>query len=239
MKKHRDEVEIQKDYYARSARSYDEKHVCDGDEHFFALSFLISILDFYGIRSILDIGAGTGRVPAYVRNVRPDIRTIGIEPVRELREIGYKKGILRNELIDGDATQLQFEDGEFDMVCEFAALHHIKYPELVVAEMLRVSRKAVFISDCNNFGQGTPLVRAVKQIINLLGFWKAADFIKTRGKGYNISEGDGLAYSYSVFNNYNQIRKECMRIHFLNTMDGGPNLYRTAGHVALLGVKSY
>lgn len=238
MKKDIDEVEMQRQYYAQTAKDYDPMHVNEGDEHFFALSFLLSTLDFYGIRSILDIGSGTGRVPAYVKSVRPDITIIGIEPVKELREIGYKKGLLCNELIDGDATQLRYEDGEFDMVCEFAALHHIKHPELVVAEMLRVSRKAIFISDSNNYGQGAPLMRAVKQMINFVGLWKAADFIKTKGKGYMTSDGDGLAYSYSVFNNYKQIRQACRCIHFLNTMDGGPNLYRTAGHIALLGVKS-
>lgn len=81
------------------------------------------------------------------------------------------------------------------------------------------------------------MARAVKQIINLLGLWKVADRIKTRGKEYTISEGDGLAYSYSVYNNYRQIRRMCSRAQLLNTSDAGINHYRTAGHVALLGIK--
>lgn len=31
--------------------------------------------------------------------------------------------------------------------------------------------------------------------------WKAFDFVRTRGKWYQISEGDGLLYSYSVYDN--------------------------------------
>lgn len=231
------EEEFQGAYYARTAANYDAMHMAEGDEHYLSLCFMVSILDIFGIRSILDIGSGTGRVPAYIKTIRPDVKVVGVEPVKELREIGYQKGLQCHELIEGDATQLQFENGEFDIVCGFAALHHIRRPELAVSEMLRVSRKAVFISDSNNFGQGTQLMRTIKQIINALGLWKVADFIKTKGRGYIISEGDGLAYSYSVFNNYQQIRKECDRLHLLNTMNGGWDLYKTAGHVALLGVK--
>jgi hypothetical protein len=104
--------------------------------------------------------------------------------------------------------------------------------------MLRVAQRAIFISDSNNFGQGGRLSRFLKQAINSVGLWPIADQIKTKGKGYAISEGDGLYYSYSVFNNYEQIATKCQSVHMLNTIDGGPNLYRTASHVALLGIKS-
>ena len=67
--------------------------------------------------------------------------------------------------------------------------------------------------------------------------WPLADWIKTRGKGYTISDGDGLAYSYSVFNDYPQIAANCSSVHMLNTSNAGPNLYRTASHVALFGIK--
>jgi ubiquinone/menaquinone biosynthesis C-methylase UbiE len=144
---------------------------------------------------------------------------------------------LEANLIHGDARQLQSAEGAFDLVCAFGLLHHLKNQKPVVAEMLRVARKATLISDSNNFGQGSSMARAVKQIINLLGLWKVADRIKTRGKEYTISEGDGLAYSYSVYNNYRQIRRMCSRVHLLNTSDAGINHYRTAGHVALLGIK--
>jgi hypothetical protein len=103
--------------------------------------------------------------------------------------------------------------------------------------MLRVAGRAVFISDCNNFGQGSLLGRGLKQCLNALHLWPLADFIKTRGRGYTLSEGDGLAYSYSVFNDYRQIREKCRSVHVLNTSDAGRNPYRTASHVALLGIK--
>ena len=228
---------MQRRYYAETASRYEAMHVNERDEHSFALGLLVASVDFLQVRSILDVGSGTGRAIRHLKKHRPDLRVVGIEPVKELREVGYSLGTAEADLVDGDANHLEFGAGEFDLVCEFAALHHMRRPELAVAEMLRVARKAIFISDANNFGQGSRAVRSIKQIINFFGLWKMANLAKTKGKGYLTSEGDGVAYSYSVFNNYKQIQASCSSIHLLNTVDGHLNLYRTATHVALLGVK--
>jgi SAM-dependent methyltransferase len=212
-------------------------HLHEKDAHYFALSLMAAAVDYYDIGSILDIGSGTGRAVAYVKAKFPGIRIVGVEPVGELREIGYREGLSDQEIVDGDALDLKFKDGEFDLVCEFGVLHHVRKPEAVISEMLRVAKKAIFISDSNNFGQGSPIARGSKQLINLFGLWKLADLIKTRGKGYTFLAGDGLTYSYSVFNSYRRIRKECRKIHLLNTSDGGINPYRTASQIALLGIK--
>jgi SAM-dependent methyltransferase len=231
------EVEIQRQYYKETAHKYDEMHVGEKDEHYFSLAFLTAALDYLEVNSILDVGSGTGRALKYLKDRKPNLRLVGVEPVRELREVGYRNGLTETELVEGDATKLPFVGGEFDVVCEFGVLHHIKKPETAVAEMLRVAGRAIFISDSNNFGQGSLLGRSLKQLLGTLGIWKVADLIKTRGKGYMLSEGDGLAYSYSVFNNYKLIKKACKSVHVLNTMGSGINPYRTAGHVALLGIK--
>jgi SAM-dependent methyltransferase len=232
------EVEIQRRYYQETAVNYNHMHVDGNDtEHYFALSMLVGIIDYLAIGSILDIGSGTGRAIAHLKKMRPDLLVRGVEPVRALREVGYGQGISPAELTDGNALALEFTDGAFDLVCEFGVLHHIRHPEIAVGEMLRVARTAIFISDSNNFGQGSFLVRTVKQILNALSLWSIADLIKTRGKGYNVTEGDGLAYSYSVFNNYEQIYQQCQTVHLTNTLAARINPYRTAGHVALLGIK--
>lgn len=122
-------------------------------------------------------------------------------------------------------------------MCEFAILHHLRRPQLAIAEMLRVSSKAIFSSDSNTFGSGSILARSAKQLINACGMWKMANFGKTKGKVCTVSECDGVAYSYSVFDNYAQIAAQCRSMHLLNTKPGGYNPYRTASHVALLGIK--
>jgi SAM-dependent methyltransferase len=232
------DIQIQRDYYSQTAVNYNAMHVNDNDEHFFALGVMVGLLDYLQVKSILDIGSGTGRAIHYIKQHRPDIKIVGIEPVLALREIGYQHGLSKSDLIPGDATNISFDTGEFDLVCEFGVLHHIKQPEKAVAEMLRVGKKGIFISDSNNFGAGSPLTRLMKQLLNAIKLWEIVDLIKTKGKGYLITEGDGLAYSYSVFNNYDQIRKSCKSVHLLNTQDSHMSLYRSATHVALLGIKS-
>jgi len=231
-------VQIQRSYYAQTAADYDDMHIREDDEHGFALSFMIAAVEQFGIRSILDVGCGTGRGLLRIKLALPGIKAVGIEPSAELRAVGHSKGLSHAELIDGDAMHLAFPDGSFDMVCEFGALHHMPHPSQAVAQMLRVARRAVFISDSNNFGQGGLMARTVKQAINAVGLWPLADRIKTKGKGYSISEGDGLFYSYSIFNDLPQIEHACESVHFLNTDHSGPNLYRTASHVAMLALKS-
>lgn len=231
------EIATQRDYYRRTALKYDSHHVEGIGEHDFALAFMESMVGFLDIRSLLDIGSGTGRALLRIKAAYPNLQAVGIEPSAELRGIGHGKGLTPDDLLDGDAQQLNYDTGSFDLVCEFGALHHIPDPGKAVSEMLRVASKAVFISDTNNFGQGRPLVRIVKQTLRSLGLWRVADFVKTRGKGYVISEGDGLAYSYSVFSNYAQISGNCRSVHVLNTVPAGRNAYRSASHVALMGVK--
>jgi ubiquinone/menaquinone biosynthesis C-methylase UbiE len=169
-----DAVTIQRSYYAATAERYDEMHVRENDEHAFALRFLTSVVEHFGIGSILDIGSGTGRGLIQIRKAMPHAKALGIEPCAELRQIGYAKGLSERELIDGDATDLAFPDNSFDLVCEFGALHHIPDPNKAVSEMLRVARRAIFISDMNNFGHGSGLAKLLKQAINAAGLWKAA-----------------------------------------------------------------
>jgi ubiquinone/menaquinone biosynthesis C-methylase UbiE len=233
-----DAVRIQRAYYADTAHLYDSTHVRENDEHSFALRFMMSVLDQFEIQSVLDIGCGTGRGLLTLQKAKPEITAVGVEPSAELRKIGYANGLSETQLVDGDAMSLAFADGAFDLVCEFGALHHIPKPAKAVSEMLRVARKGIFISDSNNFGQGSKLARLFKQTMNSVGLWPLVDFLKTGGKGYAVSEGDGLFYSYSVFDNYKQIRRACRSVHVLNTADSGPNPYRTSSHVALLGIKS-
>ncbi len=80
----------------------------------------------------------------------------------------FSSGVPASVLLNGDGMNVQFEDSSFDMVCEFGMLHHVRYPEKVISEMLRVASKAIYISDCNNFGSGSLLSRSAKQFITAL-----------------------------------------------------------------------
>jgi ubiquinone/menaquinone biosynthesis C-methylase UbiE len=232
----REEISIQRDRYARIADQYEQVH--NDPEHVVALSLLRGMLAYLHAESLLDVGAGTGRTIKHLRCECPDVRIMGVEPVEQLRAVGHRHGLPSEILVEGDGYNLQFPDCAFDVVCEFGMLHHVREPNRVVAEMLRVARKAVFLSDSNNFGGGSTLARLAKQCFHQLGLWPAVNYVKTGGKGYSITEGDGLFYSYSVFDSMDLLRRHCRIIHMLNTTPARPNLYRTANHLAVFAIKS-
>jgi hypothetical protein len=92
-------------------------------------------------------------------------------------------------------------------------------PGRVVAEMIRVAKRAVFLSDSNRFGQGGHSARLLKLALYQCGLWPAARYLQTKGKMYTLSQGDGLAYSYSVFDSYRQLAAGTQQIWLLPTVE--------------------
>ena len=119
------------------------------------MQHVLSVIAALGAKSALDVGAGTGRTVQRPLRDAPGLqRVIGLEPVPELIAQARAKGIAADVLQQGDGRALPFADGSFDVVIETGVLHHVEEPRLVVREMLRVARRAVFLSDANRFGQG-------------------------------------------------------------------------------------
>ncbi len=228
-----DEITIQRKYYAETAARYEEMHVHSDDAHFFALCWLSAIVDHTGARSVLDIGSGTGRAVGFLKNRHPALKILGIEPFSALRDRGYAAGIGHNELIDGDATDLGFATDSFDIVCSFGALHHIRENEKAISEISRVARTGVFLSDGNNFGQGSATSRVLKHSLRAFGLWPLARFLKTRGKGFHFSEGDGVYYSYSAFDSVPALRRKFTSVHYMNTSDASHDLLWSAPQLAI------
>jgi ubiquinone/menaquinone biosynthesis C-methylase UbiE len=54
------------------------------------------------------------------------------------------------------------ESNSIDAAFECGVLHHVAEPSHVVGEMMRVARKAIFLSDSNRFGQGRLIARILK-----------------------------------------------------------------------------
>jgi SAM-dependent methyltransferase len=198
--------EIQREYYRRTAAAYDDLHVADHGEHEEALLHVAAYIRAMHARSVLDVGAGTGRALSFLRGqLASDVRLHGIEPVPELIAQARTKGIGPETLSEGDGASLPFADGEFDVVLATGVLHHVAEPARVLADVMRVARRAIFVSDANRFGQGPIVARLMKLGLCRMGLWGAFTLVRTRGRGYMVSEGDGLFYSYSVYDNLEQI----------------------------------
>jgi SAM-dependent methyltransferase len=228
--------QLQAAHYQATACNYNSS--CGSTpEHEFALHQILGMLRMLGITSILDVGTGTGRALRFFKANRPDIRVLGVEPVSALRELAYESGVGREEVVEGDGTKLEFKDNTFDLVIETGVLHHVREPQRVVAEMLRVARKAIFISDTNNLGQGGALGRVVKNGCYYLGLWDLLCWVRTLGKGYVIEPNDGLWYYYTAFQHMKQLQEACGSVHVTNTRRTCRFPMFGASHVAILGIK--
>jgi SAM-dependent methyltransferase len=232
------EIQLQWEYYTKTAKRYDDMHLQPDGGHDFACALISSLASHYDFKSVLDVGSGTGRALSYLSTHLKAANLLGIEPVEALREIGHKKGIPKQILISGDAMKLDLPDNSFDLVMELGVLHHVSKPRLVISEMLRVARKAIFISDANRFGQGIVIARYLKYVLWKLGLWGAVNTLKTKGRNYGISEGDGIYYSYSVFDDYDFIGTKCSKIVTFNLEGSGRCSILGANHVGLFALKN-
>jgi ubiquinone/menaquinone biosynthesis C-methylase UbiE len=196
--------QYQKKYYEQTSLNYDEMHTsCETDEHYTALQFINLLSDRYKLGSFLDVGAGTGRGVSFFLNQKKNV--LGVEPVRALIEQAETRGVPKGLIVEGTGYSLPFADASFDAVFECGVLHHVAEPSSIVGEMIRVAKKAVFLSDSNRFGQGSYASRLLKLGLYKCGMWRAARYVQTGGKMFALSEGDGLFYSYSVFDSYSQL----------------------------------
>lgn len=201
-----DAVLIQRRYYTDTASQYDVRHAHECGDDPQTLRLVCALLRMIGPRTVLDVGAGTGRNIQHLLDCMPTLLVRGIEPVAALIEQAVQKnGVAEGAIVQGVGEALPFADASFDIVCSFAILHHVPDPDAVVREMLRVARKAVIIADGNRFGQGRWPVRLLKLVLYKVGLWKTVNYIKTMGKGYSLTEGDGLAYSYSLYDSFDCI----------------------------------
>jgi SAM-dependent methyltransferase len=94
-----------------------------------------------GEERALDVGSGTAALAfALSKHVR-DVVALELVPEQLEQAKAHLDEYPNVQLVEGDAAKLPFGIGEFDLVCERAVLHHVPRPELVVAEMARVTRR--------------------------------------------------------------------------------------------------
>jgi ubiquinone/menaquinone biosynthesis C-methylase UbiE len=100
---------------------------------------------------ILDVGCGTGLCAIQIaRNDRYEVAGIdnSAEMIKMCEKNAKKEGVTADFRV-ATASQLPFEDGEFDMIISNGSLHHWEKPVEVFNEMYRVLKPggSVFVND--------------------------------------------------------------------------------------------
>jgi ubiquinone/menaquinone biosynthesis C-methylase UbiE len=126
-----------------------------------------------GEERALDAGAGTG---ALAFALAPLVReVVAVELVPELIELGRRTAPANVEFVEGDLEKLGFERASFDLTGTLRTLHHVPRPELVLAELTRVTRPGGLLLVVDQIAPNDPLVA-----LELNQFERARDPSHTR-----------------------------------------------------------
>jgi ubiquinone/menaquinone biosynthesis C-methylase UbiE len=104
------------------------------------IAALAAALRATGVRRLLEVGVGTGRIASPL--VGEGFEVTGIDASRGMLGRARSKGISR--LVRGSAYQLPFLDGSFDATLFVHILHVLDEPERALREGGRVGRQGAF-----------------------------------------------------------------------------------------------
>jgi ubiquinone/menaquinone biosynthesis C-methylase UbiE len=100
-----------------------------------------------GDERVLDAGTGAGALALALAPHVAEVVGVDVEPALLAR--ARERAPANATFVEGDATALPFATASFDLAATLRTLHHVHRPELVVAELARVTRPggAVLVVD--------------------------------------------------------------------------------------------
>ena len=197
---HEDHLPKMVEFYRRTAKSYNSENYDPKDDsygHNIGVREVLTVMRATNSKTLLDVCCGTGRgVKASGEN---GYDATGVDIYPDLLKMAHaENGIPLERLREADATQLPFPDNSFDVSCIFGALHHSAMPGQIVSEMIRVSRRAIVISD-----EGNHLPGGIKRLLIKLGIFGLVYRVIFRRpprqtRKQITSDGDGPTFIFSV-----------------------------------------
>jgi ubiquinone/menaquinone biosynthesis C-methylase UbiE len=126
-----------------------------------------------GDERALDAGAGTGALAFALAPLVGEV--VAVELVPELIERGRAAAPANVTFVEGDIAKLDFPLSSFDLAGTLRTLHHVPRPELVVAELTRVTRRGGTVLVVDQIAPNDPLAA-----LELNRFERARDPSHTR-----------------------------------------------------------
>jgi ubiquinone/menaquinone biosynthesis C-methylase UbiE len=154
--------------FDRQARRYDVSR--DGEHARTIYPHVLDRLTTFPHQSILDVGCRTGEVLSRLAE-RDGLSLAGVDLSPEMIGVARQKLGDRADLRVGDAEELPWPNGSFDVVLCLDSFHHYPSPFAALAEMWRVISEGgrLIVAD---FWKPAPM----RQLINLfIGFSKDGD----------------------------------------------------------------
>jgi SAM-dependent methyltransferase len=141
-----------KDRFARTA----ERFVAQQDARAGELAERVrAFLAASGEERALDVGCGAG---ALALALAPLVReVVGVDRVPELLALARERAPENATFVEADATHLPYDEGEFDLAGTLRTLHHVPRPELVAAELARVTKVGGQVLVIDQLGPVDPL----------------------------------------------------------------------------------
>jgi ubiquinone/menaquinone biosynthesis C-methylase UbiE len=221
---------------------YDDLHSGGNNpEHIRALQRSWPMLSGRQVESVTDVGCGTGRSMLWLGRQFPNLQLTGVDPSEKLLEIARKR-LPEAKFALGSAERLPLPNDCADLVLATGIMHHVDCPAKAIREMFRVARKAVLISDHNNFAFGGALARRARLWLYASGLLDVATFVKQGFRRQGYTKEDGWWYPYSLFNDFALIAQLSCEQYIIPTTPidsmSVENLLLTQSHIAILAVKS-
>jgi ubiquinone/menaquinone biosynthesis C-methylase UbiE len=228
-------------YYEQTAAEYDRLHGEDlNPEHTTALERTWPLLKDMDVSSVMDVGCGTGRALSWYQRRIPGSRLTGVDPSASMLQIARER-VPGAVFVSGTGESLPLPSGYADLVVATGILHHADDPARVIGEMFRVARKAVLISDHNNFSFGSTFMRWTRLRLHAWGLLGAACFVKQGFKKQGYTKEDGWWYPYSLLADYGTIARRAREAFVVPTRSVNSNdlsnLLMCQSHLAILAYK--
>ncbi len=136
---------VQRQFSQQAAR-FDSYVTAGGNED--VLDWIMGNLELQPSYRVLDVAAGTGLV---ARQIAPSVQTaVALDATPEMlsqgRQQAQTEGLTNLTFDQGDAANLPYPDGSFDLVTCRLGMHHFADPQRQLEEMARVCRPGGWVA---------------------------------------------------------------------------------------------